>query len=98
LPAIVPASAASWPLGRHVERGDIVSRQAASTAGHASHHEGNSTMSDNAQNEQVVKDPVCQMKIRPSDAVASIEHAGTTYHFCSQDCADAFRESPEDYV
>jgi len=49
-------------------------------------------------NEQVVTDPVCQMKIRPSDAVASIEHAGTTYHFCSQDCADAFRESPEDYV
>ena len=50
------------------------------------------------QEEQVVTDPVCQMKIKPSDAVASIEHDGTTYHFCSQDCADSFRESPEDYV
>jgi YHS domain-containing protein len=48
--------------------------------------------------EQVVTDPVCQMKIRPSDAVMSIEHDGTTYYFCSKDCADTFRESPEDYV
>ncbi len=50
------------------------------------------------ENEQVVLDPVCQMKIRPSDAVATIEHDGKTYYFCSQDCADSFRESPEDYV
>lgn len=49
-------------------------------------------------NEQVVTDPVCQMKIRPSDAVASIEHDGTTYYFCSQDCADSFRDTPEDYL
>jgi Cu+-exporting ATPase len=51
-----------------------------------------------ANDEQVVTDPVCQMKIKPSEAVASIEHEGTTYYFCSQDCADSFRESPEDYV
>ncbi len=51
-----------------------------------------------ANDEQVVTDPVCQMKIKPSAAVASIEHEGTTYYFCSQDCADSFRESPEDYV
>lgn len=50
------------------------------------------------QHEQLVTDPVCQMKIKPSDAVASLEHDGTTYYFCSQDCADSFRESPEDYV
>ncbi len=49
-------------------------------------------------NEEVVTDPVCQMKIRPADAVASLEHAGTTYYFCSQDCADSFKESPEDYI
>lgn len=51
-----------------------------------------------AETEQVVTDPVCQMKILPSDAVASMEHDGKTYHFCSQDCADSFREAPEDYV
>ena len=49
-------------------------------------------------NEQLVTDPVCKMKIRPSDAVTSIEHDGTTYYFCSRDCADTFRESPEDYL
>ena len=49
-------------------------------------------------NEDVVTDPVCQMKIRPADAVAAMEHGGKTYHFCSQDCADSFKESPEDYI
>ncbi len=48
--------------------------------------------------EDQVTDPVCQMKIKPSEAVASAERNGKTYYFCSQDCADAFRESPEDYV
>lgn len=48
--------------------------------------------------EQIVTDPVCNMRIRPSEAVESIEHNGTTYFFCSKDCADSFRESPEDYV
>ena len=51
-----------------------------------------------ADNQQVVTDPVCQMKIRPSEAVTSIEHDGVTYYFCSQDCADSFRESPADYI
>ena len=50
------------------------------------------------QDELVVTDPVCQMKIKPADAVTSIEHDGTTHYFSSQDCADSFRESPEDYV
>ncbi len=45
-----------------------------------------------------VSDPVCGMKIAAAEAVATIEHDGTTYYFCSQDCADAFRESPEDYA
>ena len=49
-------------------------------------------------NDQPVTDPVCGMKIRPSEAVTTIVHDGRTYHFCSQDCADSFRESPEDYV
>lgn len=47
---------------------------------------------------QAVTDPVCGMKITPSDAVATAQHGGRTYYFCSQECADAFREAPEDYV
>jgi YHS domain-containing protein len=48
--------------------------------------------------DEQVTDPVCKMKISKSDAVATVEHAGATYYFCSQDCADSFRESPGDYV
>ncbi len=48
--------------------------------------------------EDVVTDPVCQMKIRPADAVASMDHDGKTFYFCSQDCADSFKDSPEDYI
>lgn len=50
-----------------------------------------------ADDEKVI-DPVCHMNINKSDAVATEEHEGKTYYFCSQDCADSFRESPEDYV
>ena len=48
--------------------------------------------------EEQVTDPVCKMKIRPSEAVATLQHEGKTYYFCSQDCADAFRDAPEDYL
>ena len=50
-----------------------------------------------AMDEQVT-DPVCGMKIKASEAVASLEHQGRTYYFCSQDCADSFRDAPDDYL
>ena len=43
-------------------------------------------------------DPVCGMTVNPATAKASFEHDGKTYYFCSQDCADSFRASPEDYL
>lgn len=48
--------------------------------------------------DEQVTDPVCGMKISKTDAVTTVEHDGQTYYFCSQDCADSFRESPEDYL
>ena len=45
-----------------------------------------------------VTDPVCKMTLKASEAVATAEHNGQTYYFCSQDCADAFRDSPKDYM
>ena len=48
--------------------------------------------------QETVKDPVCGMMIRPEDAVDTVEHEGTTYYFCSRDCAESFREEPEDYL
>lgn len=48
--------------------------------------------------DEKVTDPVCHMKIMKGEAVATQEYEGKTYYFCSQDCADSFRESPEDYT
>ena len=46
----------------------------------------------------VAKDPVCGMEVDPNDAAATAEHGGTTYYFCSQDCADSFEDDPESYL
>lgn len=43
-------------------------------------------------------DPVCEMKVEESEAVAREDHDGETYYFCSSDCQDAFQENPEQYV
>ena len=48
--------------------------------------------------DEQVTDPVCGMKIKPSEAAASTDYKGKTYYFCSQDCADSFRDAPDDYV
>jgi YHS domain-containing protein len=45
----------------------------------------------------MVKDPVCGMVIRPEDAVASEEHGGRTFYFCSEGCHRAFLEDPHHY-
>jgi adenylate cyclase len=43
----------------------------------------------------MVIDPVCGMRIDPDDAVASAEHDGQRYWFCSEACRDAFVVDPE---
>lgn len=43
-------------------------------------------------------DPVCGMKVDPSAAAGSVEHNGTTYHFCSRHCVEKFRAEPEKYL
>lgn len=45
-----------------------------------------------------VRDPVCGMDIDPQNAVASMDHGGQTYYFCSQGCHEAFRADPEKYA
>ena len=45
-----------------------------------------------------VTDPVCGMTIEEADAVATVEHEGKTYYFCSKDCAEEFAENPADYT
>lgn len=45
-----------------------------------------------------VIDPVCRMQVEIARAVATIAHAGTTYHFCSLKCAGDFAKAPQLYV
>lgn len=44
------------------------------------------------------KDPVCSMSVTLGAGKPSLEHAGTTYHFCSQKCHDKFAVNPEHYL
>jgi len=44
-------------------------------------------------------DPVCGMTVDPATAKGgSLEHAGTTYHFCNPRCAEKFRAEPARYL
>lgn len=42
-------------------------------------------------------DPVCAMVLSPRRARASASHEGTTFHFCSENCRDAFLRDPKRY-
>ena len=41
-----------------------------------------------------VTDPVCGMKIDPTTAAGTQEHAGATYYFCSDSCLQKFQADP----
>ena len=41
-------------------------------------------------------DVVCGGEVDPSTALC-VEHEGKAYYFCSDECLEAFRESPEDF-
>ncbi|HEV8129173.1 MAG TPA: heavy metal translocating P-type ATPase, partial [Candidatus Eisenbacteria bacterium] len=45
-----------------------------------------------------VIDPVCGMRVVPSRAAGSHEHAGTTYYFCSKGCLAKFAADPERWL
>lgn len=50
------------------------------------------------QQENVVFDPVCGMRINMGDAGASIEYQGKTYYFCVEECRDRFLHDPVRYA
>jgi uncharacterized protein len=47
---------------------------------------------------KLAKDPVCGMNVDPATAKEKIEHAGTTYYFCSAGCKQSFATNPDKYV
>jgi Cu+-exporting ATPase len=46
----------------------------------------------------IEKDPVCGMDVDPASAAAHHEHAGSTYHFCSNGCFEKFKANPARYL
>jgi Cu+-exporting ATPase len=45
-----------------------------------------------------VKDPVCNMTIEDSEAVATSSYGGTTYYFCSMPCKEKFEKDPDAFT
>jgi P-type Cu+ transporter len=43
-------------------------------------------------------DPVCGMSVEPASAAGHFDYKGTTYHFCSQHCVQAFAKDPEKFL
>jgi P-type Cu+ transporter len=44
------------------------------------------------------RDPVCQMDVEKSSAVATAQYRGETFYFCSEECKKKFEADPERYV
>jgi protein SCO1/2 len=43
-------------------------------------------------------DPVCEMRVRVGKETPSAEHAGRTFHFCSESCRSEFSAHPDRYL
>lgn len=44
------------------------------------------------------RDPVCGMSVDPATAKHKAEHAGRTYHFCSERCLTRFEANPGQFL
>jgi YHS domain-containing protein len=53
---------------------------------------------DAEQAENLVTDPVCGMTLDKARAPAQMEHQGTVYYFCVEECRRRFSEAPERYL
>jgi len=48
--------------------------------------------------EAVIRDPVCGMTVDPAAGKPAAEHAGRTFHFCSERCRTKFQAEPKAYL
>lgn len=53
---------------------------------------------DPYQQENLVADPVCGMRINKTSAVGEAQYQGQTYYFCVDECRRSFLEDPQRYV
>jgi len=54
--------------------------------------------SDHYQEENIVTDPVCGMRINKAFAPAQMTYRGQTYYFCIPECRARFAENPERFL
>jgi YHS domain-containing protein len=64
--------------------------------GHHAGHEGPNAAP--ARAEESVKDPVCGMTIRTTDAEGSTRYKGRAFYFCSTSCQAKFLHDPDRYA
>ena len=67
-------------------------------AGHAGHQHHGHAHGDHDTATHRVKDPVCGMDVDPATSKHRHDHAGTTYHFCSDGCRNKFDADPQRYL
>jgi Cu+-exporting ATPase len=53
---------------------------------------------DSGHEMHIAKDPVCGMNVDPRSAPPAETFGGTTYYFCSQGCAEKFRNLPAKFI
>jgi YHS domain-containing protein len=54
--------------------------------------------SDQHQQENIVTDPVCGMRVNKAFAPAQMTYGGQTYYFCIAECRARFAENPKRYL
>ncbi|MFC3068334.1 heavy metal translocating P-type ATPase [Phenylobacterium soli] len=62
---------------------------------HAHHHHDHAAPADDGK---TATDPVCGMKVNPNTTPHHAEHAGETFHFCSNGCRTKFEADPVKYL
>ncbi|CEJ12947.1 Silver exporting P-type ATPase [bacterium YEK0313] len=67
-------------------------------AGHARHQHHGHAHGGHDMATHRVKDPVCGMDVDPATSKHRHDHAGTTYHFCSDGCRSKFAADPQRYL
>ena len=49
------------------------------------------------ENSDLLVDPVCGMRVTPSDSASTRKYDGTTYWFCCEGCAERFEKDPASF-
>lgn len=50
------------------------------------------------ENKSTAQDPVCLMKVKIDDAALWRKYNGKKYYFCSRNCLEEFKKSPQQFL